>query len=379
MAAVGLTARVVESPDGLDSIHAEWDALAVAAGRPFAAPAWALAWWRHLAPADAALRVLVVEEDGDRLAGVVPLYSTGRAYASLGATMAPVEPVAREGLEAAFAAAAAELLASGAPRPATIELRRHESAPDWAALLARAWPGRGGAWVWTESTIPAPRVEFGDGLEAWLATKSSSFRRDIRRSGRRLEEAGGSFRYATGETLERDVREFLRLHRLRLAALGGSHLPQQGVGEMLAAVGTALLPSGRFRLLCLDLEGETIAANLFLAAGAELSAWNSGFDEEYRDLSPVIQCLLHAMGDASELGASRMSLGAGGQSYKYRLTSTEDPISAALVIPRGPSYPLVKLKLLPRRLRRLLAGRLSSGAKQRLRRLPRLPARRQVR
>lgn len=366
---MGLTAFLVESPAGLDPIVAGWDALAVAANRPFSAPAWSLAWWRHLAPAGATLQVLAVEDD-DGLAGVVPLYASGRGLATLGAKMAPVEPLAREGIEPAVAAAAAEHLAAGRPRPATVGLRGHESGPEWAALLAGAWPGRAGARVWPELSTAAPRVEFGDGLEAWLAGKSSSFRRDIRRSGRKLEQAGGEFRYATAETLERDVGEFLRLHRLRLVAQGGSNLPAQGVAEMLTAVGAELLPSGRFRLICLDLDGETIAANLLLAAGREVSAWNSGFDDAHREYSPVMQCLLHAIGDAAERGEGSMSLGAGGQDYKYRLADAEDRIVSTLVLPRGSTYPLARLRLLPSRVRRLVAGSLSPQAKQRLRRLP---------
>src|SRR5689334_12689590 len=35
---------------GLEALAGEWDALAVAASKPAAAPAWALAWSRHVAP-----------------------------------------------------------------------------------------------------------------------------------------------------------------------------------------------------------------------------------------------------------------------------------------------------------------------------------------
>ena len=61
-----------------------------------------------------------------------------------------------------------------------------------------------------------------------MAKKSSSFRRDLRRNRRKLDEAGASFRFATEETVERDVGEFLRLHRMRLGELGGTSLPERG-------------------------------------------------------------------------------------------------------------------------------------------------------
>jgi CelD/BcsL family acetyltransferase involved in cellulose biosynthesis len=369
MSGLGVSARVVESIDDLAPICAEWDELALESGRPFAAPAWALSWWKHLRPERARLHVLLVEED-DGLAGVVPLYGIGRAYRSIGAALAPVEPVSRAGLESQVAEAASELLAAAEPRAELIELVEHDSGPEWAGMLSRAWPGSRGAWRWSESEAPAPLVEFGGGFEAWMSEKSKSFRRDIRSSRRKLDEGGVTFRLATEGTLESDVRDFLRLHRMRLAGRGGSSIPAgEGIERMLVAVGLDLLPSERFRLLCLDLDGEVIAADLLLAAGGEVSAWNSGFDEAYRDFSPIMQCLVYALADAAERGERTMSLGPGDQDYKYRLSNAEDRLRSSVVVPRGVSYSLVRLRLAPRRARRALAARLSPNAKRRLRRL----------
>jgi CelD/BcsL family acetyltransferase involved in cellulose biosynthesis len=366
---VGVDARVVESLDGLAPIRAEWDALAVQAGRPFAAPAWPLAWWEHMRPAAAHLQVLVAEADGV-LAGIAPLYALGGVNRAMGGELAPVEPLARPGFEDRFAEAASELLAAAEPRARLVELVEHRGDPDWAERLSRAWPGGRGAWRWLEAEAPAPRVVFADGFEAWMAEKSKSFRRDIRTSRRKLEEAGGAFRFATEETLEGDVREFLRLHRMRLADRGGTSIPEgRAIERMLVAVGRELLPAERFRLLCLDLDGETIAADLLIAAGAELSAWNSGFDEAHRDFSPIMQCLVHALADAAERGERTMSLGPGEQSYKGRLANDEESIGSSVVVPRGASYPLARLRLAPRQARRALASRLSADAKRRLRRL----------
>lgn len=369
MPSVGVAARVVNSPDGLALIRAGWDELAVASGRPFSTPAWALSWWKHLRPEGAQLRVFVVEQ-GDELVGVAPMYALGGAYRPLGGELAPVEPVARAGFEDRVAVATGELLATAEPSARTVELAQHGSGLDWAGMLSRVWPGGRAAWRWVEAEAPAPLVDFSDGFEAWMSGKSKSFRRDIRSSRRKLDEGGGSFRFATAETIESDVSEFLRLHRMRLADRGGTNVPAgQGVERMLVAVGRDLLPSGRFRLLCLDLDGEVIAADLLLAAGAEVSAWNSGFDEAYRDFSPIMQCLVYALADAAERGERTMSLGPGGQSYKYRLSSSEDSLRANVIVPRGRSYPLVRARLAPRQLRRALANRLSPQAKQRLRRL----------
>lgn len=365
---MGLSARVVQSLDELTPFRARWDELAVESQRPFAAPGWAMAWWNHLGPDGAQLRILVFE-DGDRLAGVVPLFAAGRSLRPIGGGLAPVDPLSTAGSEGRIAEEATRLLAELEPRPQTVELELHGSGPDWAGMLSRAWGGGRGAWRWVESEVPIPTVDLGEGFEDWMRKKSSSFRRDLRRNRRKLEDAGASFRFATEETVERDVGEFLRLHRMRLGELGGTSLPSEGIEPMLLEVAADLLPRGRFRLLSLELDGETIASQLLLAAGREVSAWNSGFNEAHRSHSPSMQCLVYALNDASERGERMMSLGPGGQDYKYRLSNSEDCVRSSVIAPRGASYPLVRLRLAPRRARRALAGRLSAEAKRRLRRL----------
>lgn len=364
-----LSARIVAELDELAPLRARWDELAVQAQRPFAAPAWPLAWWAHLRPGDAELRVVAVE-DGDGLAGVFPLFACGRSYRPLGGAMAPVEPLSRPGLEEDVAAeAAACLLAVTEAPPATLELEAHGSGPDWAALLSGKWAGSRGAWRRVESELPIPCVDLGEGFEQWMAAKSSSFRRDVRRNRRKLDDAGAVFRFATADSVERDVAEFLRLHRLRLAGQGGTSLPDEGVAPMLLEIAAELLVAGRFRLLILELDGKAIAAQLLLAAGSEVSAWNSGFDEAYGSQSPSMQCLVHALSDASERGERTMSLGPGGQDYKYRLSGSEDCVRSSVIAPRGASYPLVRMRLAPRGIRQTLARRLSPEAKRRLRRV----------
>jgi CelD/BcsL family acetyltransferase involved in cellulose biosynthesis len=364
----GLTTRILERPKELGELRAQWDALAVQSERPFSAPAWALSWWETLRPSPAELRLVVVLEAGD-LAGIVPLYCSKRSYAPLGGGMAPVEPLAKPGLERQVAEAARTALAEASPRPATVEVEAHGSSPDWAVLLGEAWGNGRGAWRWTRLETPVPRIDLGEGFDDWLGAKSSRFRREMKRRRRKLEEAGGSFRFADAESLERDIRTFMGLHRQRRAGQGGTSLTADGVEGMLVAVGGELLDSGRFRLLSIDLDGEAIAARLLLAAGREVSAWNSGFDEAHAKLSPSMLSILETLKDASERGERTMSLGAGGQDYKYRLSNWEDTLYSHVLIPPGATYPLTRLRLVPSQIKVGLGQRLSATTKRRLRRL----------
>jgi CelD/BcsL family acetyltransferase involved in cellulose biosynthesis len=330
-------AVVLESAEVLAYLRAEWDQLAVDVRRPFSAPAWVLAWWALLQPNGAAMRLVEVRRD-DELVGVLPLFACGRDYAPMAGQLAAVEPLAKPGLEAGVAAAMAGALAGLEPQPKTIRLQLREDGVDWAGLLTREWPTKRGAWTRVARRVPVPEVAIGrEGFDGWMGAKSSSFRREVRRKEKRLREAGAAFRYATPATLESDVAEFLRLHRTRLSGRGGTSLGD-GIEQMLVAVGRELLPSGRFRLLCLDVERRTIAAQALLVAGAETSAWNSGFDEEYGKLSPSMQCMIHALRDAAEEGGETMSLGPGPQPYKARLASGSVDLVSHVIMPRARGY-----------------------------------------
>lgn len=353
----------------LDAARGEWDDLAVALGRPFAAPAWAAEWWAHLHPAGGRPRLVVVR-DGDSLVGVAPLISVGRSYASMGGGLAPVEILARPGFEAEVASIVAARLADEEPPPRMLELEGHVSAPDWPALLDKAWP-RGSTWRWEKARVPAPLVDLGDGFEAWLGSRSKSFRREMRNKQRKLEDAGGSFRHATAASLERDVAEFLRLHRKGMESRGGSRLDADGIEPMLIGVGRQLLDTERFRLLLLELDGATIGAQLLLAAGTEVSAWSIGFDSAYAKLSPAMLCMLHSLADAAARGETTMSFGAGGQAYKYRLSNREDWLRSELLVPPGNGHVVARFRLVPQQVRHVLGRRVSPRTKDVLRRLGR--------
>jgi CelD/BcsL family acetyltransferase involved in cellulose biosynthesis len=358
-----LTAEVLSDEARLDALSPGWDRLAVERGRPFSAPAWVRAWGRHLRPDGVELRVVVVA-DGDRLVAVAPFAVAGRDWLVPGGTLAPVEPLAVVGEEEASATAIAHALAGAAPRPRQVWIERQEGSPDWPALLVGAWEGRA-PWVWGAAAVVVPMIEFADGFEAWMASKSGSFRRDLRRGEKRVRGDGGEFRIADTTTLRADIATFIALHRGRLASKGGSSLDDDRIEAMLAAAGEELLGEGRFRLISLDLDGTTIAAQLLVCAGAEASAWNSGFDEAYGRYSPVMQCIAHGLAEVANGGATSMSLGPGDQSYKDRLATRHDKVETTVLVPRGAGNLTGRARLLPRQ----LATRLPDERRKKLARL----------
>src|SRR4051812_13405243 len=160
---MALTADLLEDVEALTQHRAGWDALAVAAGRPYCTPAWMLAWWREAAPPGARLAVIVVR-DGTELAAIAPLWADPESsrYGMLAErTASPLEPLARPGLERVAAVACAEALAGASPRPGELVFQNAPARSPWPRLLLDAWPGRERGALRVTRTKRLPRVTLG--------------------------------------------------------------------------------------------------------------------------------------------------------------------------------------------------------------------------
>ncbi|GAC1318382.1 MAG: hypothetical protein NVSMB25_07780 [Thermoleophilaceae bacterium] len=367
--------QIIVTGDDLGPFVAAWDQLAVDAGRPYCAPGWLLSWWSHARPPGAVLRVVVVQADGV-LIGVAPMYAqvdrlrVARYSFLAGDIAARVEPLAKLGREREVAGAVVTALARARPALGSIGFEGVPTDSAWPGLLAGGWPHGRRAWLHRKQMIVAPAVTVNpEGFDAWMKSKSSNFRQQMRRSRRKLEGAGAVFRRAERLTLERDLRSFSQLHKARWAERGGSSALLPGVEEMLSAAADALIDSGRFRLTSIDIDGRTISSQLYLVAGAEMSYWLGGFDKEWAAQHPTLVALVAGIEEAHTLGHRRLDLGPGAMDYKYRMADTDEPLAWIDLVPRGPRYPLVRLRLLPQLLRPALAARLSDRQKRALLRM----------
>jgi len=373
---MALTGTVLDTPERCEPYRTAWDALAVAEGRPFCAPAWMLAWWRHVPGPRAQLRVVVVHH-GDDLVAVAPFYAQSNPgmpthYRILGAgTSHRAEPLARAEFRDEAARVIARELSGTEPRPAVIGLESVDVRSGWPARLVESWPGNRRPWSSQEWSGPAPTVSLeGLTFDEWIKTKSRNFRSQSGRLRRRLEARGAHFHFAADEEeLEWGLGELSRLHHARWQGRGGSTALDPSVERTLVDAGRELLPSGRFRLLWIEVEGRAISAHAFLAAGREVSYWNGGFDEEWASEQPSMRALIEAIDDAFARSDLRFDFGGGAEPYKYRLADGEDTLETILIAPRDARYPLTWLQLAPRRLRGAISRLLPEPAHERLRRL----------
>jgi CelD/BcsL family acetyltransferase involved in cellulose biosynthesis len=351
-----LDAQLVADRAALDQFAEEWDGLAVACNRPQMAPDWVLAWWRHIASADALPRLVAVR-DGDRLVGIAPFYVEPSARrARVDYRLAGIElcgglsPLAVAGREWEVAEAIGATLADATPKPDLIALEGLPIATHWPIALRDRWPGTRRPTLRQYHVHGSPLVSLrADSFDDWMAAKSSNFRGQMRRLRRAFAKEGGVSRISDEETLKQDVESLTRLHEQRWETLGSSNLVKLGerLPAMLEDAGRALLPTGRYRLRVLEIDGTAISAQLFLAAGDTVLYLNGGWDERFARLKPSMLGVLDAIEETFEKGERRIDLGVGEQSYKHRFSDGNDPVAWSIVIPPGPRWALTRAHTAP--------------------------------
>jgi CelD/BcsL family acetyltransferase involved in cellulose biosynthesis len=364
---------LIDDISGLEACAAEWDALAVEAGRPYCAPAWMLAWWRNARPPGALLRAVAVRRGG-RLVGIAPFWTEHSGiYRLLSSGLAaPVEPLAERGLEREVAATIWAALREARPSLSALKLESQSSRSCGLALLDGPWAEGRSPWIHTLPPVPAPNVDLrGHDYDSWIRSKSRHFRKGNGRLRRKLERAGCEFRLAGPSELARTLDAFCRLHHGRWDRRGGSDALRPGVREMLGEVGRELMEEGRFRLFLIEVGDRIISVHVFVSAGAEVTYWNGGFDEAWGAYSPSLLTVIHAISDALQRRDERLDLGPGAQDYKYRLASGEEYLQSVTLVPRDFAYVMNRLRLAPYQARWAVSRRLSGRTKDRLRRIVR--------
>jgi CelD/BcsL family acetyltransferase involved in cellulose biosynthesis len=352
-----LDVDIIDDLDEARALAPAWDELAVRQALPMCAPGWMLAWWRHLAPPEALLRLLAVYDDGELLA-LAPWFVTERDgertdMRFLGVEYSDrVDVLCAAGREQEVAPALRHALKGLEPRPDLIAFEAVPIGSRWTRRLAGGWEGRLRLGRYRTSARPAPTVALpGAQPEQWLAARSRNFRGQMGRARRQLEKLGGRVRQIVepGE-VGGALDALLSLHAGRWEERAPSHLVRPGVGELLHEAAAELGPD-RLRLWAAEIKGELISVQLFHAAGGEIKYWNGGWLEEHAHLKPTMLTILAALEDGIARGERRLDLGAGTHAYKLRFADGDDPLSWGGLVVHNRRWPLTAVELAPAVLR----------------------------
>jgi CelD/BcsL family acetyltransferase involved in cellulose biosynthesis len=316
--------RSLELVDELEPLRTDWTRLAEASRNIFALWEWNELWWRYYGNGRQ-LRIGVSRRDGE-VDAIVPLFARSERPLKVlrlighgtGDLLGPI--CAEDDVEGSRSALRETLAAE----PHDIFVG------DWVAG-DRNWTGFLGGRVFRRTGYPILR--FGEtSWEAFLESRSSRFRKNARYYRNRLErDHEVTYRYADGETLERDLDEAFRLHEIRFrehhgCLFCGEHEAFQRDFARLA------LEQDRLRLLLLEVDGEAVCCEYGFYFQDAYFSYQGGRDPAWERDSVGFLVELENLHRMLEAGATEYRYLEGDEGYKYRLP-TEDPRLETIVVP----------------------------------------------
>lgn len=231
----------------------------------------------------------------------------------------------------------------------------------WDVFVGELLPGDGD-WSGLGRAVggdASPVLRFGTrDWDEYLATRSANFRQLVRRTLRKVESAGGTYRLADAASLERDLDTLLALHRERWAGRGTGFDRFERFHREFAALA---LERGWLRLWLLEVDGLPAAVwHGFRFAGVE-SYYQAGRARRFDELRPGLALLAHTVRAAQADGLDEYRFLRGDEPFKYRFTD-DDPGLITVARARGALGAAA-----------LAGGRLTRALARRRRRSPRRP------
>jgi CelD/BcsL family acetyltransferase involved in cellulose biosynthesis len=296
----------------LERAREPWRELAEQSRNIFSTWEWADVWWRHFGAGALALATVSA---GGRTVGLLPLYRArlhgvpvvrfvGHGAADqLGIVCDPGEDLTA-------AAAMRSLLRGGEVMLA----ERVSGGATWAAAV--------GGRLLSEESSPIIDLAQEGGWEGYLGARSSNFRQQVRRRGRRLERGLGiRFRLADDPgRLAGDLRALLLLHDRRWGEESRAFRTREAFHVEFAS---RALEAGWLRLWMAEADGTPVAAWYgFRFAGVE-SYYQAGRDRSWDRYSIGAGILEHSIREAFADGMREYRLLRGGELYKRRYETRE--------------------------------------------------------
>jgi CelD/BcsL family acetyltransferase involved in cellulose biosynthesis len=321
--------ELITDPEALPDLKPQWDDLLSRCGHvtPFMTHEWLMTWWKHFGRTGT-LRIVCVRDDG-RLVGIAPLEQSQITVRGL--------PLFRclnflGGREADYK----DFVLDHDRRWETVEtiLRFcQEEIPGWQLLICRGLhqcspnnyllpvlAGSLGLSHVADAAAVCPYVPLqGEGSDTWSEYRKRGAVREYRRKwGKLQQEHSGRIELAEGEAA---IEEFLRLHRLAWGDRGGSQaINTNRLREFHLDLGRADRGNGRVVVALLYAHDQAVAARYHYPLGKIAYEYLTGFDPEWRSLSPGAVLTVGILDLLASRGFEEMDLMRGAEKYKFLFT-----------------------------------------------------------
>lgn len=191
-----------------------------------------------------------------------------------------------------------------------------DSSPTLAALRSE---GERRGWQYHQDIFhPTPYIPLPGSFEAYLASIDKKQRHEIRRKMRRAEESGLGVRwyFVRDETqLDSEIEAFL--HLMAQDPKKAEFLTEVMRHQMRTMVHAAFR-HGWLWLAFLEIDGQKVAGMLNFDYRGRLWGYNSGVNQQFRELSPGWVLLAYILQWAAENGRTEFDFMRGNEEYKYR-------------------------------------------------------------
>lgn len=165
-----------------------------------------------------------------------------------------------------------------------------------------------------------------DTWDAYLAGLSSKDRHELRRKRRRIarDHPDTTFRTATEETLDRDLKTFVEMHRGAEGHKG--HFMKPEVATFFERVARAFMPLGWLRLDFIEIAEREVASTYGFDLDGTFYLYNSAYEPDAARVSPGLILVARLVEESIERGLKRFDFLRGPERYKYQLGSQAVPL-----------------------------------------------------
>ncbi|MGI2336597.1 MAG: GNAT family N-acetyltransferase [Dehalogenimonas sp.] len=312
------------SPLSLADLSARWGRdINLSAPFPFVTPGWLNVWWRNFG-ADDELQLLVAVTDG-QVSGIAPLRLAGSTARFIGSANVCdyLDFMVREGDENEFFAALLDdLTRSGVKKLELEALRPDSSTLKYLLPLAQQ---RGLALELTDTDVTL-EMDLPADWEDYLQSLTTHQRHEIKRKGRRLNEAGEVvFDIKEPADLAGELAAMIRL--LRISRKDKAEFMTPDMERFFQELAAAMDNSGWLKFGHLRLNGEIVASVMCFDYNDTRYLYNSGYEPERSNLSVGLLSKVYSIQNAVERRMRVYDYLKGAEIYKYHLGGLEKPVS----------------------------------------------------
>lgn len=323
--------QLVDSESDFLALKDGWNELT---SEPLQSWEWNYWWWKHLGQ-ESQLRIIAATKNGT-LCGVAPFVVDARSgeicarfIGSGKACTDHVRLIAAPEHDEEFCNAIAEQTdqESGLLTDVTLFELEGVSPDSNVHNLCKQLGGQ--FWSYRLGLPSTWLVSLPDSWETFLAGRHKSLRRKLRKADKRYQ-SGEAVARSTRDELDFDsaFQTLVELHQSRFVAKGqpGAFSDDRFTEFLRHATGELAARGSKAEILVAEVDGQPIAAHLYLSGSRGLLIYQSGIDSRRMDLEPGHLLLVHQFQQAISQGHSEFDFLRGDDRYKRAWGGQRSPL-----------------------------------------------------